>query len=62
MGDQANIALLISKLPPDSLARRLVLPFCERPADEAVEDARAVLVAVKARNEREMNDDAAEEA
>jgi hypothetical protein len=62
VADRTNIALLLSKLPADSLARRLVAPFLESPFDEAFHVAGAVLAGVKAQHEQEQTDDTAEEA
>ena len=45
--DDANIQLLLAKLPADSLARRLVAPFAAHPNDEAVTFAQSTLTAVK---------------
>lgn len=45
--DDANIQLLLAKLPKDGLARKLVAPFAEQSVDEALKAARRALDAVK---------------
>jgi hypothetical protein len=60
--DQTNIELLLSKLPAESLARRLVAPFADQPLDGAIKAAQDVLAAVKAAHQDELRRDAPEEA
>lgn len=62
MPDQTNIALLLSKLPADSLARRLVAPFAEQPLEEAVKAAQDVLATLKVADNEEPRGGAPEEA
>ena len=62
MTDFPNIALLLSKLPAGSLARRLVAPFVDQPIDDAMKAAHDVLVAVKASHLKEADDATPEEA
>jgi hypothetical protein len=57
MPDQTNIALLLSKLPADSLARHLVAAFEGKRADEGAKAAQERLIAVKAGYLKEPPDD-----
>lgn len=59
---QTNIALLLSRLSEESLARRLVAPFAEKPPLEAVKAAQEVLTAVQTAHQAEPDDDTVEEA
>lgn len=45
--DDANIQMLLEKLPADCLARKLVAPFAQLPFDEAAKAAQRILDAVK---------------
>lgn len=47
MPDDANIQLLLAKLPTDSLARKLVEPFATLSLDEAMKASQTALTAVK---------------
>lgn len=56
MPDHANIQLLLSMLPDDSLARRLVVPFASHTVDEAVKVAQNELTSVKDAHLKEDHD------
>ena len=58
--DDANIQLLVAKLPADSMARKLVEPFAAQAPDEAVKAAQRVLAAAKAAHLKGEADDAAD--
>jgi len=60
--DDANIQLLLTMLPADSLARKLVAPFAAHPVDEAAKTAQRVLTAVKEARLKEDADGAAKAA
>lgn len=57
MTDDANIQLLLTKLPADSLARKLVTPFAEQEPDAAMKASQSVLDAVKSAHLKGTADD-----
>jgi hypothetical protein len=62
MPDDANIQLLLAKLPANGLARKLVAPFAQGALDKAATAAQSVVAALKDEHLKEYADGQAEAA